>query len=157
MKYLRNYYVPVAVKSHDYLVGFLDSLNSLGDILSFDFTLLDSTRFNDILPDGSRRRDRTDDEIKEIISQQRESFNVKENENKDAPEESLYFSITCSCGNYYEFNHPVEIPNQNLICGICDKVLIDYHGKEEYEIEYDGDVERMSVEFELENGEDDEE
>lgn len=156
MKYLRNIYVPIVCKSHDYLTGFIDSLNSLAGLLTFDKTILDSTRFTDTLPDDSKRRDKSDEEIKEIMSHFRESMNVKENEKEDS-ENDFYFEVSCKCGNFYGFRHPSEIPTTNLKCDICERVLIDYTNKHDYEMDYDGDMERMSVEFSDPDEEDDEE
>ena len=154
IKYQRNYYVPVVVKSRDYLIGFLTALNSLDDILKYDETILDSCRYNDWLPDGSRRRDRSTEEIKEIMNQHFESLNVKENENEES-EDNYFFKVSCSCGNFHGFYHPVEIPHENLKCELCGKILIDYCGYHDYETDYDGDVDKMTAE--LQGDEDDEE
>ena len=82
MKYLKDYYVPVVCKSKDYLIGFLDGLYTLSSLIDFSFDpwILDSGRFTEYLPDHSKRSDRTDEEITEILKQNKESIQIKENE-----------------------------------------------------------------------------
>ena len=48
MKYLRDYYVPCVVKSREYLIGYLDCLQSLSGVLSFDPWIFESCRFNEV-------------------------------------------------------------------------------------------------------------
>lgn len=163
MKYLKDYYVPVVCKSKDYLTGFLDSLYTLTSLIDFSFDpwILDSGRFTEYLPDHSKRSDRTDEEITEILKQNKESISIKENEKEDEVPEEIYFDVHCSCGNYYAFYFPHQIPENGLVCDICDKTLIDYTNHYDIEFEYNGNEERMMVgmvdEEEEGNEEDDEE
>ena len=69
MKYLRPYYVPVVAKSRDYLVGYLDAIQIISTFANVDPTILDSTQYTDILPNGLRRRDLTEEEIKQNLSE----------------------------------------------------------------------------------------
>ena len=153
MKYLREYYVPVVVKSRDYLCGFIDNLNLLSDVVSFDPSILDSSRFTEYLYDDQKRSEVTLEELKEITSRHKESFEVKENENEKSSEKD-YFNVSCSCGNFYSFKHPIELPEHNLKCGICEKLLVDYTGVDDYRYDYSGDVELMHAEFDEESEED---
>ena len=158
-KYNPGYYVPVVVKSRDYLVGFLDALEAVGSEYQYDFSATDSQRFNDILPNNQRRRDLTDEQIIEVLTQYDESRNVKEVgiEKKvdiDFEQEQPYFEVNCSCGNYHAFNHALEIPKDKLECELCGKLLIDYTNVEEEEITYDGDEDRALIGFFDEEDED---
>jgi hypothetical protein len=146
MKYNRNQYVPVVVKSREYLIGALDVFNILEDMISYDENILDSVRLSDWLPNGQRRKDLEPAQIKEIMKRHQESLEVKENESdEDKPEP--FFKVSCVCGNYHEFRHPEQLPHENLKCEICGKVMIDYCGHYEYEYEYNGDEEKMGVEL----------
>lgn len=153
MKYLRNFYVPCVVKSKEYLIGYLDSLHALSDVLSFSPWIFDSTKFNDYLPNDTRRSENSDEEIVEIMNEFRESLSIKENE-KDEIKEDVYFELNCSCGNYHAFYYAYQIPESDFKCDLCDRLLIDYTGHYDEEFEYDGDVNRMTiglVENDLEN------
>jgi hypothetical protein len=153
VKYLREYYIPVVVKSPDYLCGFLDNLNLLSDVVSFDPTILDSSRFSEYLHNDQKRSEVSVEEIKELTKNHKESFDVKENENENSSEKD-YFNVSCTCGNFYSFKHPVEIPEHNLKCGICERLLIDYTGVDDYRYDYSGNVDLMHVEFDGEDEED---
>lgn len=150
--YNPGYYVPVAVKSRDYLVGFLDALDALAIVVQVDFEALSSQRFNDYLPNDQRRRDLTDEQILEVLKEYEEGRCVKEvgvekkvDVDGDEDEEYNYFEINCSCGNYHSFTHSDEIPKVDLKCELCGKTLIEYLGKDDDEIDYDGDVERAFI------------
>ena len=144
MKYLRPYYVPVVAKSRDYLVGYLDAIQIISTFANVDPTILDSTQYTDILPNGLIRRDLTEEEIKQHLEEVDERKNVKENDTGEE-EERPYFDVSCSCGNYHSFTDGLDIPEESLKCEICGKILIDYTGHEPLEYEYDGDIEKMFV------------
>lgn len=160
MKYLRDYYVPCVVKSREYLIGYLDCLQSLAGVLSFDPWIFESCRFNEILPNDDRRSEKTDEEISEILSEHKTSLEVKENE-KEEVKEDVYFEVNCVCGNYHAFYFPFDIPENGLKCELCDRILVDYTGHHDEEFEYSGNEERkfvgMSVyrDGEVEEGEED--
>ena len=63
MKYERDCYVPVVTKNRDYLTGFLDALFVISPVIQLDFSLLDSMRLTDYLPNGQRRVDLDEEEI----------------------------------------------------------------------------------------------
>jgi ribosomal protein S27E len=157
MKFQKDEYVRVVAKNRDYLIGFLDSMNAikdLSDVLKEDPAILDSQRFGQYLPDGSKREDRTVEEIREILKNYRESFHVKENEQEDEEEDfdEEYFTVSCACGNHYVYYGAEEIPKEDLHCGICGKLLIYYSGIDDYNFVYNGPLEKVGVEFE-EDGE----
>jgi len=162
--YNPGYYVPVAVKSRDYLVGFLDALDALSIVVQIDFEALSSQRFNDYLPNNQKRRDLTDEEIIEILNEFDESRSVKEvgldktvDLEGEEEEDYNYFEINCSCGNYHSFQTSEEIPKTDFKCGICGKTLIEYLGKDDDEIGYDGDIERAFIGLLDDEDEDEEE
>lgn len=144
MKYLREYYVPCVVKSREYLIGYLDCLQSLSGVLSFDPWIFESCRFNEVLPNDEKRSDKTDEEITEILSEHKASLGIKENE-KDEVKESVYFEVNCSCGNYHAYYYPFDLPESNMKCEICDRLLVDYTGHHDEEFEYSGNEERRFV------------
>jgi len=156
IKYNREYFVPCVVKSKDYLVGFLDTFSNMSDMIVIDENILDSCRFTEYLPDGSKRSEHTNEEIKIIMKEYQESLNVKENENESSNERN-YFQVSCSCGNFHSFNHSIEIPEESLICSICGKVLIDYTNNFDYMYDYVGKMEQIAVEFDEDSEEEDEE
>lgn len=148
MKYLRDYYVPCVVKSREYLIGYLDCLQSLSGVLSFDPWIFESCRFNEILPNDEKRSNKSDEEISEILIEHKSSLEVKENE-KDEVKEDIYFEVNCSCGNYHAFYFPFDIPESTLKCEICERILIDYTGHYDEEFEYSGNEERRFVGMEV--------
>lgn len=147
MKYPKEYYVPVVVKNRDYLIGFLDAMSAISPIIDVDYTALDSMRFTDVLPDGQRRRNLTDQEIIDSLSVTDANNNVLEQaQTKELIVESIPFlEVNCNCGNYLKFEHPSELPKTTRKCELCGNVLIDYTGYDQDDYEYDGDIERMLV------------
>lgn len=163
MKYTKDYYVPVVAKNKDYLVGFLDALSSMSPLFEVDFTALDSMRLNDILPNNQRRRNLTDEQIRETIFEQQVRNNLLETAKLPKEDEEIPFlEVHCNCGNYMKFDHPDQIPKTSLRCELCSNILIDYTGADQDDYEYDGDIERMFIgtdgeEFGEDEGEEEEE
>lgn len=164
LKYNRNYFVPVVVKNRDRLIGFLDSFVAMMECgISMDDIIwpLDSTRFSDILPSGNRASEISDEELDSEIKRQFSKKEIKEIVPGSKPIEDSrrvveiegekiefldlskvkYLELNCSCGNYYSFNGPENIPVRSLHCDLCGKVLIDYTHKEDEEFIYDGVLE----------------
>jgi ribosomal protein S27E len=160
MKYLRPYYVPVVAKSRDYLMGFLDAARLGAELLYIDFRVLDSTKYNDLLRDGRRRRDMTVEEIVEYENELADNRKIEEKNplEEDTEEEGEemqpYLEVDCVCGNSHRFEENFQLPRVNLVCEVCGKILIEYTGHEEAEYEYDGDLEKAFV---TANTEDDDE
>lgn len=158
MKYQRDYYVPIVVKSRDFLLGFLDAFRGLSHMIDNDnFRMLDSRRLNEVLPDDSKRSEHSPEEIKEIIQEHKDSLNVKENEKDEPKEDDIYLSLNCTCGNYYEFVHPRQLPEKPLKCDLCERLLIDYTGFDDTYYEYNGNLDLMLVEYVRDDSEEDEE
>lgn len=148
MKYLKEYYVPIVVKNKDYLIGFLDANKMISPIVEIDYTVLDSMRFNDILPDGSRRRYLDEEQIIEILNSTDEKNNIVEfspTMGIREPELDVYLEVTCSCGNYRKFKSAAEIPSKTVYCELCDRDIIDYTHHDDSEIEYDGPKDKMDI------------
>lgn len=150
MKYNKNYYVPIVVKNRDYLIGWLDSQYIINEILELDFSLLDSMRYTDVLPDGQRRRHLTEEQILDVLKNYYESSNIKENPSEnDNHAEVPYLDVTCTCGNYVKFNSSSDISKNSYVCEICGKHMIDYTGHDIGEYDYDGDEEKMTIGLDL--------
>jgi len=151
------YYVPIVVKNKDTLVGYLDGVaytQMISDMIfkslkipisinGFDLNL-DSSKFNDVLPDGTRAGDLSDSELKNIINSKikdKQDFEDSRNTNPENNENILdptFLSIDCTnCGGYYAFKTVDEIPKENFSCGICGRVLIQYTNLDDSEYKYD--------------------
>jgi len=150
------YYVPVVVKSKDYLVGYLhamnlflailhDCLNRSGldiDCSNFDMGL-DSTRFNDIMIDGRRATSCSIDEIKQYFEDliEKKVFKYKEEHPDNNPEilDKSVLKIECICGlGFYSFDDISKIPEEPLKCSACGRVILDYTKHFDNEFEFDG-------------------
>lgn len=156
LKYLRPYYVPVVAKNRDYLIGFYEMAKIASGLIGTDYTLLDSTKFNDLLPNGKRRREMEFEELKEYLKELDEQVEVLENPSEDQEDVKPFLEINCTCGNYHSFDVAESVPEQNLICEICGKVLIDYTGYDDSDFVYDGNIDLAFISAE-EDGEDEDE
>lgn len=148
MKYLRDYYVPIVAKNRDYLTGFLDASYAVSPFVEIDFLALDSMRYNDLLPNGQRRRHLSDQEILDVLGEYDLHRNIKEpsTSNKEIIiEDDVYLEVSCVCGNYRKFNTPKDIPWHNVHCEICNKILVEYTNLDCDDIEYDGPEDKMMI------------
>jgi len=140
-----RYFVPCVVKSKDSLIYYILGVNHCAvsilkqmpetSAIKTDLRL-HSLRFNDILPDGKKIHQLTK---KDFADMERENEEREKDKHPDniIKQELCFFSINCpNCGNYYEFNNPEEIPNENFFCGLCERVLIDYTGIDDWDFEY---------------------
>jgi hypothetical protein len=140
------YWVPVVIKNKDYLLGFLTGMESAMIALQIYEELnpsLGSERFNDILPDGRRignmSRSEFKDHVKTSILDEQESLLVRENHPDHNPDVlDYFFHVSCYCGNFYGFHEPEDIPEENLHCDWCDKILFHYTNKDDTDFQYDG-------------------
>lgn len=153
-KYNPGYYVPAVVKSRDYLVGFLDAVDAIGSNadIDFDFSCIDSQRFNDVLPNDKRRKYLTKVEIESIIDEFNEGRFVREVGVEKVVKACIddpppYFEVSCKCGNYHRFSYNSEIPETQMKCEICGRILIDYTGVDDDDIKYDGDFNKSLIGF----------
>ena len=157
----KPYWVPVVVKSKDYLVGFIDSISvvkQIVDNVEFDALLstLASDRFNDVLPSGVRISDMNDvqfkEHIKQLILKDQEKIILRD-KNKEFSNDILddYFhAISCTCGNFIGFKTPFDIPENDMDCDLCGKRLLEYTHKDDDEFIYDGsqrDMESVVVDI----------
>ncbi len=149
LKYLRPYYVPVVAKNRDYLVGFFEMGKIVSNLMEIDYTLLDSTKYNDLLPNGKRRREMTLEELKGYLEELENNKTIHEDNPAKIREEEVsdppFLEIDCVCGNSHRFDVAEQIPRTNLICEVCGKVLIDYTGYEDSDFVYDGDIDLAFV------------
>jgi len=150
------YYIPIVVKNKDYLIGYIkgieDSKDIMNDLLSYmninaDVdnmdVMLDSTRFNDILENGKRESEMSDEELRDYfydlideISRKNTDDNIENNIDDD-----YIFHVECSCNlGYYAWKDYDSIPDENFKCVNCGKVLIHYTGNycHNYEYDYNG-------------------
>lgn len=139
----KEQFVPVVIKSKDYLVGVIRGVArcATNDGSFFDGDI-DSSRFNDVFSDGVRLSNYPKAEIKRIIKDHiDEVISSSMDENSENGEDILkveYFSLCCDCGNYVSFKNEMEIPENDFRCDICDRYLIQYTGKYDHEFDYDG-------------------
>lgn len=136
-----QYWVPVVMKNKDLLVGLLQGISLV--VKSFNVPpnetivpVLGSDRFNDLLPNGKKVHEMSMEEYKDYV---KESF--LDDDYESHPENGVtlnyFFQVECSCGNFHGFKTVDDIPDENLICELCGKTMIDYtgHGDSEYRFE----------------------
>lgn len=143
------YWIPVVVKNKDYLLGFLIShkINMLIDECHpFNiFRTLSSDRFNDILPNGERIKNLTDEQLKgrliDIII--RNSIHETHPENDYKIYYDNLLNITCFCGMPYNFKDEKDLPEESIKCPECKRFIIYYTGCSDDKFFYTGDRERL--------------
>jgi len=141
----KPYFVPCVIKNRDALIYYImgvnqcasDIIEQLPETSQLKTKLeIHSLRFNDILPDGKsihRLTTKDYDEMEREIKEREEAPHI---DNDILPDEH-FFGIVCShCGNPYVFRSPDEIPEETFFCGLCERVLIDYTGVNDWEFEY---------------------
>lgn len=154
----KSYWVPVVIKNRDYLMGYIkgvgvvedllkESLESMGVHIDFNVVdmFLDSSRFNDVLEDGRRESEISDDDKREflinVIKDKLDRTTTKHVENDVGYTDPLSVECTCGLGFYsWKWN---SIPDETFKCGICGKILIDYTNHNDFEYEFDGGDEEI--------------
>ena len=148
------YYVPIVVKSRDYLLGYIAGLNTAKDIItdvldtininvdlgSMD-VVLDSTRFNDILENGKHESDMSESELKEYFLDimQDVSDKLTSTNSENDIFDDVVLKAECSCGlGFYYWKNIESIPHESFKCSNCGKVLIHYTEIDDYDYEYEG-------------------
>lgn len=155
----KEVWVPVVAKSRDWLVGYINGMNFTQEVISalfeemeieFDFSAInglgvDSTRFNDILPNDARMSKLSKKEFKEFVESMNSEMNNKL-EMSDNPDDGdievddRFLIIECPCNlGFYSFNTEKDIPHESLNCQICGRPLIQYTNVDDCEFEYDGE------------------
>lgn len=141
----KKYFVPCVAKNKDALIYYVIGVNHCATsilkqmpenaYLKTDLQLF-SLRFNDVLPDGKKIHELTSKDYDEMEKEVNEKLNDKHPDN-NVKTEQHFFSISCpNCGNSYVFNSPDEIPEETFFCGLCERVLIDYTGVNDWDFEF---------------------
>jgi hypothetical protein len=157
----KKQFVPVVMKDRDCLICFISQMHSvvenIGELLeempgvkkktakeiiehiTSSCLNLDNTRFNGYAKDGLNLNTIDQNELKDILVNFSESQEIAKltGENGENILGESYFYINCCCGNYVSFKGPENIPEKNLNCDLCERLLIDYTGKHDFEFEYD--------------------
>lgn len=152
-------YVPIVVKNRDWLVGYvngikmiesliIDSLNDNGveiDLRGLDLCL-DSSRFNDVMENGKRESNCTEEELKEYYQQIIQSkIDIIEDEHPDNSEDvfgGCFLEVECVCGlGIYTFDTSDDVPEESFKCQNCGRTIIDYTDVDDNKFDYDGDIE----------------
>ena len=141
----KRYFVPCVAKNKNALVYYVlgvshcaeNILRQLPEQTALRTDLeLNSLRFNDILPNGKTIHSLTKADYDEMEKEVQEKQNDNHPDNQVKVEEQ-FFIINCpNCGNPYVFKSPDEIPEETFFCGLCERVLIDYTGVNDWEYEY---------------------
>ena len=141
----KQYFVPCVIKNKYALIYYIlgvnqcahDVVKQMPDARYLQTNLmLDSLRFNDILPDGKKIHNLTDADYDKMEAELEER-SLETHPDNDTEVDEQFFGLNCpNCGNHYVFNNPNEIPEKDFNCGLCDRVLIDYTNNDDWEYEY---------------------
>lgn len=153
----KPYYVPVVVKNKDMLLGFLKGkylikqiVNTINATLGFDsimdYTLideyLDSRRFNDIMKNGKKEKEFTNEELfTHYYNEFKTKFEKDKNRNFSDFKvfEKDVLTIECVCGlGIYSYNNEKDIPDTDFYCHNCGRKIIHYTGHNDYEYDFEG-------------------
>jgi hypothetical protein len=143
----KKYWIPIVVKSKEYLLAYLSGVLHVISTYEFPYNKidlnLDSSRFNDIVDtEGTRAEEIDSEEAKKLLADPPKNEMPKEKhpENKDGILKPTLLELECpNCGNYFGFDKKEQIPEENLICNVCENTLIYYTHKDDEDFEYDGD------------------
>jgi len=137
----KPYWLPIVARDKSHLIGHLNGMNMImafikenmeEDVGDFRMDIfLDSSRFTDIIDEkGTHALKMSKDEIEKSKNE-----NKPENERENGGNilEPKYLELTCTCGNYYTFTDPAEVPEKNLVCDLCGCIIIQYTGFYDYE------------------------
>ena len=152
----KPYYVPIVAKNKDFLIGYInavidskellcDTLESINTNLHLDLDLdiinimLNSSRFNDILENGKRESEMSDNDFKKYIYDI--VHNATNKINADNTENNVQYNhileVECSCGlGYYSWDTYESLPEETFKCTNCGKVLIHYSGHSIHEYQF---------------------
>ena len=150
-------WVPIVVKNKDFLIGYIKGKLLFEDLLSdilnandinIEFgsidLCLDSTRFNDVLENGKRESEMSSKELKEyiddMVKQRVDYLNNKHPDNGENVFGEYFLRLDCVCNlGTYIFETEDDVPENNLCCEFCQRVLIDYTGIDDDDFDYDGE------------------
>jgi len=139
-------HVTVALKNRDVMVGYIEAFNefleTLGDYIELTPEIqaqfapcIDSSRFNNYIEDGLDSTNMTDEQIQNHFKEKLKNVQTYHPENKSDILDVGYFAIDCECGNFVSFKTKKDLPEKDYKCDICDRVLIQYLGVDDEEIE----------------------
>lgn len=140
-------WVPIVIKNRDQLIGFIDGVNMTASIYNIDresmFYTLSSERFNDIIQNGTRLRNMSNTEFfnhaKDVIENGYVRLSAKESrDNSGTSLNDFCLTLECSCGNFIGFKDCDKIPNEDMHCDICGRIVIQYTNDEDDFYVYDG-------------------
>lgn len=144
----KPYWVPVVIKNKDTLIGTINGLFVVASEMGLDpegfYSILSSERFNDTLRDGRHGSDLSDFEfkkyIKDMLLDDMEKVALQETHEECSPDilADNILNISCTCGNFYGFKDFKDIPDENMNCGVCGKIVIEYTNKDDEDYTYDG-------------------
>lgn len=154
----KQIWVPIVVKSKDFLVGYVSGMSLIEDMLvdalqsnniEIDLKGIDlcinSSRFNDILENDQREANCTEDELKKYYTKMvQNKINKVESHHPDNQHvfDSCFLEVECPCGlGIYSFKTQYEVPKENFNCQICGRTIIQYTGHDDDDYEYDGNLE----------------
>lgn len=153
-------FVPVVIKDRDCLICFIGHMHLIVENIGYlledmpeiskktakeilqdvesSCLNLDNTRFNGYAKDGLNLNKISKKDLIETIKKSMEPEEITRHTGEDILGDS-YFYIHCCCGNFISFEGPEDVPEKNFHCGVCNRVLIDYTEKHDFEFEYSED------------------
>lgn len=154
-KYGHPYKTPIVTKNREQLIGFVDCAHVLMNILHVEtytpaITTLSSDRFNDIMEDGRRLSEMTEEEITGYIADiksRKKLFETSDHPDNIVDWSDYFLMVSCSCNSFFAWRTKHEIPNQNFICPDCGKVCIEYIKVEDEDIVYEGISEEEMIKY----------
>lgn len=143
--------VPLVIKNRDVLIGYIrahtDLLSSISEndlldladenVLEMLTPDLDSSRFNGYIRDGMHVDNLTEEQFNQLRYEAEEAESTHPDDKNNVLDVG-FFSVDCECGNFFRFNTPKEIPEDNLKCDLCDRTLIQYIHVDDEDIEIEG-------------------
>lgn len=153
-------FVPLVAKNRDWLIGYIsgvkmienvviETLRNNGveiDLKGIDLCL-DSSRFNDLMENGKRESNCSEEEIREyykkVISNKINRIHESHPDNIKKLFSGNFLEVECTCGfGVYFFKEPKDIPDKQFKCQNCRRVIIDYSGHDDEEYDYDGNLKK---------------
>lgn len=154
-------YVPIVVPNKTFLIGYVEckmndqfllsmiseELKQRGLFLDIGKLplLMDSGRFNDVMPNDKRESRMTQEErkkmLKNMIDKQIGYFdkNMNFGENNPILINNNILDIDCpQCSMYYGWKNSKELPEEDFYCTLCGRKLIHYTNHFDWEYKFDG-------------------
>jgi len=142
----KEYWISIVIKNRDTLVGFLEAFKNFCKFYEIPTAtdvnvIISSDRFNDVLPDDSRMRNYSREDLKEkildMIDKEQERSEKEENDGHLLQDNIL--NLDCNgCGMFYSFKTSRELPEADFDCQCCGRKLIYYINVDADSVMYDG-------------------